>query len=316
MISIIVPAYNAERFIERTIASITSQSYAEKEIIVVDDGSTDSTPAILDRLAAEIGDLRIFHIPNGGAYAARLYGVRQARGEWIGFVDSDDKMRPDAIQSLHSLIRSDIDIVVGTLNIDNRTTYVHRVNGEVTPEEYASALLMGGTSVGNYGKLIRRSLFEGAPVVSRHIVQNEDLLLMLHLALCSRKIFVAADLVVYDYIFRNDSISKSVRSPLSTWFDLFQLVESQVAPYPALKDSFVNFRLHRLYDSVILNRTPIRNDDSRVMALKEESVGAVLDDMSERCLKLLSSPSARYFAGVMYQTRGVLRRIYHKITGR
>lgn len=101
MISVIVPAYNVENYIGRTLDSILGQSFPDLEIIVVDDGSQDGTGAVIDRYAAAHPDrLTALHIPNGGVTNARLTGVSHARGEWIGFVDSDDVIEPDMYERL------------------------------------------------------------------------------------------------------------------------------------------------------------------------------------------------------------------------
>ena len=103
MISVIVPAYNIESYIARALDSILSQTYSEIEIIVIDDGSQDETGVIVDRYADENpGKVIALHVPNGGVTKARLTGVRYASGDWIGFVDGDDKIEPDMYERLLS----------------------------------------------------------------------------------------------------------------------------------------------------------------------------------------------------------------------
>ena len=104
LISVIVPAYNIQDYIVRCIRSIQNQTYQNIEIIVVDDGSTDDTGAILDDLAKEDERLRIFHKENGGSSAARNLGIDNAKGEYLAFVDSDDYIEPDMMASLYSYI--------------------------------------------------------------------------------------------------------------------------------------------------------------------------------------------------------------------
>ena len=101
MISVIVPAYNLERYIERTIRSILRQTYQDIEIIVVDDGSKDQTAEVVKRLVEQNPEkIELIQIPNGGVTNARLTGVKQAKGEWIGFVDGDDEIEPDLYELL------------------------------------------------------------------------------------------------------------------------------------------------------------------------------------------------------------------------
>jgi glycosyltransferase involved in cell wall biosynthesis len=94
LVSAVIPTYNRSHVIERAIASIRNQTYLPIEIIVVDDGSTDNTAALLERLA--VPGLRFFRTPsNGGASAARNLGISQARGDLIAFLDADDEWLPE-----------------------------------------------------------------------------------------------------------------------------------------------------------------------------------------------------------------------------
>ena len=96
-VSVIVPAYNAASTIEATLASVLAQSYTDIEIIVVDDGSTDGTGAILDDLVAREPRIRVLHQPNAGVARARNAALAVATGEWIATIDADDIWHPDKI---------------------------------------------------------------------------------------------------------------------------------------------------------------------------------------------------------------------------
>lgn len=89
-ISIIVPVYNVEQWLERCIESIVAQTYADWELLLVDDGSTDRSGDICDRYAASDSRIQAFHKPNGGLSSARNYGIDKSNGEHILFIDSDD----------------------------------------------------------------------------------------------------------------------------------------------------------------------------------------------------------------------------------
>lgn len=93
MISIIVPVYNAERWLRRCVDSILAQTHTDFELMLVDDGSTDASGAICDEYGSRDSRVRVFHKPNGGVSSARNLGLDNARGEWISFVDSDDEIR-------------------------------------------------------------------------------------------------------------------------------------------------------------------------------------------------------------------------------
>lgn len=90
LVSVIVPVYNAERYVEGCVESILRQSHEELDVILVDDGSSDSSPVLCDGFALRDPRVRVFHRENGGIGAAQNYGLDQARGEYIAFVDNDD----------------------------------------------------------------------------------------------------------------------------------------------------------------------------------------------------------------------------------
>lgn len=93
-ISVIVPVYNSIDCLERCVRSICAQTYSQIEILLIDDGSTDGTDKLIERLAGEDGRIRTCHKQNGGASSARNAGLQMAEGAYLGFVDSDDYLEP------------------------------------------------------------------------------------------------------------------------------------------------------------------------------------------------------------------------------
>lgn len=100
-ISVIVPVYNTARYLARCLDSIAAQTFADWECICVDDGSTDESGAMLDAYARRDARFRVIHQENGGVSRARNAGLDAARGEWIGFVDSDDWVEPETFALAH-----------------------------------------------------------------------------------------------------------------------------------------------------------------------------------------------------------------------
>ncbi|MBR4863352.1 MAG: glycosyltransferase [Oscillospiraceae bacterium] len=99
MISIIIPVYNGEQHLERCVRSVLNQTYRKLEIILVNDGSTDGTADLCDRLATQDSRIRVIHQENGGVSAARNAGLDAATGRFIGFVDADDTISEDTYES-------------------------------------------------------------------------------------------------------------------------------------------------------------------------------------------------------------------------
>ena len=104
MISIIVPVYNVEKYLERCIESIVNQTYKDIEIILVDDGSPDNCPVICDRYAEKDNRIKVIHKQNGGLINARKSGLEIAQGDYIGFVDSDDWIEPEMYEYFAQMI--------------------------------------------------------------------------------------------------------------------------------------------------------------------------------------------------------------------
>ena len=105
LISIIVPLYNKEKCILKTLESITSQNFDDYEIVVVDDGSTDNSVTLIRGLNND--KIRLFHKENGGPASARNYGVNNANGKWGLFLDADDILEPGALKILDSLVKKE-----------------------------------------------------------------------------------------------------------------------------------------------------------------------------------------------------------------
>lgn len=105
-ISVIVPVYNTEKYLSRCVDSLINQTYTDIEIILVDDGSKDSSPAICDRYAELDSRVKVIHQSNGGLSCARNTGLCNAKGDYIGFVDSDDWVESDTYYYLINLIKN------------------------------------------------------------------------------------------------------------------------------------------------------------------------------------------------------------------
>ena len=99
-ISVIVPVYKVEKFLDRCVESIVGQTYENLEIILVDDGSPDNCPSMCDKWAEKDSRIKVIHKENGGVSSARNAALDAATGDFIGFVDSDDWIEPDMYESL------------------------------------------------------------------------------------------------------------------------------------------------------------------------------------------------------------------------
>ncbi len=127
-VSVIVPVYKVEKYLNRCVNSILAQTFTDFELILVDDGSPDNCPKMCDEYAEKDERIRVIHKENGGVSSARNDGIDMSQGEWIMFVDSDDWIELNSLESLtNAILNDDIDMVVGgykTITIRNEIDHM------------------------------------------------------------------------------------------------------------------------------------------------------------------------------------------------
>lgn len=180
-VSIIVPVYNSERFIDACLKSIAAQSYRDIEVIVIDDGSTDTSLSICSSIAENDERFHIISQNNAGVSSARNVGLHIAIGKWITFVDSDDVIAPGFLDYLlETATTNNAEMVVGgykTICCEN-TDDLSRINKSkqivLSPAEALEKMLyQNGYDTASWGKLYKHSLFDG--VYFPDIRSSEDL---------------------------------------------------------------------------------------------------------------------------------------------
>lgn len=172
-LSVVIPAYNAQKFISRCISSALASDLKEIEVIAVDDGSTDETKDILSWYENMYPQFfkKIFK-ENGGAAEARNYGIAESKGHYIAFIDSDDMIRPDAYSTMYdSLQKTGADIAIGRLyKVDNDKYYVRHTlplpaYKAINPEEYLRLLFTQTyNNVAVWNKMYRTKLVQEHPI--------------------------------------------------------------------------------------------------------------------------------------------------------
>lgn len=134
LISVIVPIYNVVDYLQRCVDSIRKQSYRNLEIILVDDGSTDNSGAMAEKFALEDKRIQVFHKENGGSSSARNLGIEKARGDFIGFVDSDDFIEPEMYERMLAVALQEQLLIVQTSR-DELDEQGNRMPDVCTPPE-------------------------------------------------------------------------------------------------------------------------------------------------------------------------------------
>ncbi len=234
--SIIIPVYNVKAYLERCLYSILHDTCKDLEIILVDDGSTDGSGEICDRLAIENACIKVIHKQNGGLSSARNAGLESAVGEWVSFIDSDDWVDQDSYQIMKILLQKpenqNVDIVkLGYKKIHNDQTVFFIPCLEPGLYEGAAAkeiilkLAFGNRQVSNStintfvlsscAHLYRRSFLTetGVKFVSERKVGSEDFLFLYSLYMRAFRTLVT-DLKWYNYDTREGSLTRRYREKL------------------------------------------------------------------------------------------------------
>lgn len=253
LISIIVPAYNIDKYIGRCLESIINQDYKELEIIVVNDGSTDSTGEVINNYATI--DHRIISIckENGGVSEARLVGLKRASGEYIGFVDGDDYIEPEMYSRLLSNAEkydADISHCGYQMVFPNHIDYYYKT-GKIVVQDKLMGIkdLLKGTFIepGIWNKLYRKSLFDDIlykQIMPLDIRINEDLLMNYWLFKTANK-SVYEDFCPYHYILRKGSAATSklnehkLKDPLKVMRIIIKDLENNPQAYEIAEERFI-----------------------------------------------------------------------------
>ncbi len=208
-ISVIVPVFDMEIFLRQCVQSVLAQTFHDWELILVDDGSTDSSGSICDEAAISDSRIHAFHIPNCGPASARNFGLDKARGEYIAFADADDLLHPHALEYLLRLaqgskmplaageiksVKESFSLIPGDKN--QVATGIKTGYRKYSGEEAAKRLLyQRGLDTSVYGKIYHRSLFDR--IRFRAGIIYEDLDMLYRLVLVARGIAVTNETVYY-----------------------------------------------------------------------------------------------------------------------
>ncbi len=202
LVSVIIPAYNASRFIRETLHSALSQTYKEIEIVVVDDGSTDDTAEIVTRFSEADGRVRLLSQQNQGASAARNHGISASTGEFIAFLDADDLWHPTKLEKQVKLLQespADVGLIYTWCRmIDNEGAITGFSGTYATRRGTVFDYLLVDNFVANGSiALVRRCSLPGPPPFDTELSGNEDYYFYLRIARSWKVDYVPEFLVGY-----------------------------------------------------------------------------------------------------------------------
>lgn len=221
-ISIIVPIFNSEQSLKACVESVRHQTFKEWELLLIDDGSQDSSLDICRKFAQIDSRIRVFHQQNSGVSVARMKGFVESTGEYLAFLDSDDTLPYDALMVLYGYMQDTYDMVIGALTnvVASGESVVKEhygiKNGVIdSSEQFALALLNGQINPYLWGALYKRCIFRVSDfqtIIRAKLKIGEDWCLKL---LCSRRVnkVKIVENVIYEYVENpNGTMNNSVMS--------------------------------------------------------------------------------------------------------
>ena len=215
-ISVILPVYNVEDYIEECLESLLKQSDPDFELVVVDDGSQDGSMDVVRRFADRFSKLCIYSQPNSGLGAARNVGIEKSNGEFVVFVDSDDFVSPDFISTLRrNQIEGDFDVVTGRIGLvselgDALPLHTMAADHELTPPLSTYEMVLGGFDYAvSCARLYRRSLLQQPQISFPARIPHEDLFFTYKVLRRAARLSTTEN-TIYSWRQRSNSLSKSV----------------------------------------------------------------------------------------------------------
>lgn len=236
-ISVIVPVYESEKYLDRCVQSILNQTYQDFELILVDDGSPDNSPLLCDKWAENDSRVYVIHKENGGASSARNAGLKIAKGRWIAFADSDDWLDRTALKTLYDLANQyNVPMAIGGMRVVQKYTdasIVMKQNAKVLSNADLMSRffrLNGEPDTHSVcGTIIQRDILDGYTFIEGKM--NEDVEACYYLARkCEAAVYTDAPL--YNYFKNIEGVTNSGFSKKKLdLLDIWDIVQKQVEQF-------------------------------------------------------------------------------------
>lgn len=249
-ISVIIPVYNGERYISECLLSLLNQTYKNWEAILINDGSTDNSLVLLSSFAEKDNRFIIYNQINSGAAAARAMGIREMKGNYVTFLDVDDTLAINYMETLVSQFDTEVDIVATTFKIIKKRNTIKKkylCKGLYTGVNYLKRVLSGKFGWELCAKMYRQELFDDSIKVPERIRIGEDAAIYVQLIMRARKVRII-DEPLYNYI-QHSSSASHVRSKeyaeetLRAAFYIDSLLKKEIFYHDILKEVAAMFLL-------------------------------------------------------------------------
>ena len=214
LISIIVPVYRTEKYLDRCVESIVNQTYKNLEIILVDDGSPDDCPKMCDEWAKKDKRIKVIHKENGGVSSARNIGIKSAKGKYIGFVDSDDYIEKEMYESLIDVLNKNKNLdyiycdIYDAEKINNHSREDYKIISKI---EKIEAIFPFNASIWN-GIFSRKIINENNIRFDENYFFAEDLIFLIQYLDKSSNKIIHFEKKLYHYVQNNESITHTTNN--------------------------------------------------------------------------------------------------------
>lgn len=242
-ISVIVPVYNAERFLDKCLNSIVNQTFKDIEIIIVNDGSVDNSGAIIDKYAKDYSNIKAFKIENRGPGGARNYGLEHATGKYIGFIDADDWISLNMYEELYKkAIETKADIVTCFLNYRMGFLKIKCKDYKVKDERSKENVV--GLTPFPVNLIFKKKLLGDLRFPNQKFL--EDFPVICYLYAKANKI-VQINKFLYNYRFnlKSNVVSNVLRVNMK-WYDMFLAIDRLKENFSNIKDKDYHLEIERM----------------------------------------------------------------------
>lgn len=267
-VSVIVPAYNVEKYIGRCLESLINQTLKEIEIIVINDGSVDSTSDILNKYAKNYSIIKVIHQENSGSSSARNRGIEEAKGKYIGYLDADDYVELNYYEEMVIYAeKNNLDIVIS--NFIKQTTNKTEVKQDfdikgkeyIHGKEYIEEIFLGNGYPNVWDKIVLKSLYDEKKIrFEKGIFLGDDIIVTVKLGYFAKKVGKLEKAFVH-YI-QHESQGTSKKYLGDKIFDLYRVCENLKEFFGKENYNPKNFEWYRLNEFFIkfLNCYPTNSD--------------------------------------------------------
>jgi len=256
-VSVIIPAYNVEKYIEGCVNSVINQSLDEIEIIIVNDGSTDKTLNVVSDIRKSSNKVDLINIKNSGVSEARNIGLSNSKGKYLFFLDGDDWIESNTLEELYNVAEEKkAQIVISNAYKDYGNGHVETlIDGKELSNDPVKELLTDNIIPSIWTKLYKRELFVNNSIkFSKGIKMGEDLLINFFLLYCAQKV-IKIDEAYTHYMQRMDSVSNTYKEQVKDIYKVFNEIQYFLIKnntFHKYKDEFYYCKfLHTYYFRVV-----------------------------------------------------------------